>query len=249
MNNNLSLVKKDYFNGVECDFWTDENNNIYMTSEQLGRALGYANPRISISTLVNRKEYLKDSKYSSVISMITEAGKRNTRVFTEKGIYEVIFLSDTKKALEFKEWVSNILEGLRKNQIELKFKIPQTMAEALRLAAELQEKIEADKPKIELYNQCMDAKNGLTMLEAAKALNIKSIGRNKLFEILRNEKILMSDTNKNLPYQQYINQGYFTTVIEPINDDGKIKDVTTAIVTPKGLEYIFNLLKVKGYIQ
>lgn len=249
MNNNLELIKKENYNGVECDFWKDENNNIYMTSEQLGRALGYANPRISISTLVNRKEHLKDSKYSSVITMITDAGKRDTRVFTEKGIHEVIFLSDTKKALQFKDWVSNILEGLRKETIEIKFKIPQTMAEALRLAAELQEKIEEDKPKVELYNQCMDAKNGLTMLQVAKALNMPEIGRNKLFEILRNENVLMNGTNKNIPYQNYINQGYFTSIIEPMEDNGIIKDVTTAIVTPIGIGYIFKLLQSKKYIN
>ena len=47
----LQLIKEGDFLGTKCDFYKDEDNNIYMTREQIGEALQYANPRISISNI------------------------------------------------------------------------------------------------------------------------------------------------------------------------------------------------------
>ncbi|MCI8481536.1 MAG: hypothetical protein HFJ27_00075 [Clostridia bacterium] len=85
---NLELVKSFNFNDVKCDIYS-KDNEVFMTSTQLGEVLGYNNPRKSISNLVNRFEYLKERDFSGVIKLVTPSGSQETRVFTEDGIYEV----------------------------------------------------------------------------------------------------------------------------------------------------------------
>ena len=93
---NLALVKSEMFEDVLCDFWKNENEDIFMTSEQLGKALKYSTPRESVNKLVSRNEYLKDIDFSGKVAMITTDGKLyNTRVFTKQGIVEVCKISST----------------------------------------------------------------------------------------------------------------------------------------------------------
>ncbi len=64
------------------------------------------------------------------------------------------------------------------------------------------------KPKALFYDQVTGSKDTVEMKEVAKLLNM-GIGRNNLFKILREKKIL--DRN-NQPYQQYVDLGYFRIV-------------------------------------
>lgn len=130
----LTLIKSENFGNVQCDFWKDDNGNILMTSEQLGRALGYSDPARGISKLVSRNDYLKNMEFSSLVSMTTEAGIRETRVFTEDGIYEVTFLANTEKAKQFRAWVRKILKSLRKGETVL---IPKIELKKLEIEARL----------------------------------------------------------------------------------------------------------------
>ena len=50
----LALCKQEKFNGVLVDFYRDENNDVFMTREQIGRALEYKNPNDSIRTIHRR---------------------------------------------------------------------------------------------------------------------------------------------------------------------------------------------------
>ena len=52
--NELILYKSEKFNNVECDFFKNENNDYFMTREQIGRALEYLNPRESIKNIHSR---------------------------------------------------------------------------------------------------------------------------------------------------------------------------------------------------
>ena len=133
---NLVLFKSEMFGKVECDFYQDENDVLVMTSEQLGQALEYADPQKGISTLVSRNKYLEDEEFSSFLSLRGEAGTRETRVFTEDGIYEVTMLAKTEKAKEFRTWVRKVLKGLRSGQLKLVQSQPQTQAQLLVLYAQ-----------------------------------------------------------------------------------------------------------------
>ncbi|EIH0718287.1 phage antirepressor KilAC domain-containing protein, partial [Escherichia coli] len=100
--------------------------------------------------------------------------------------------------------------------------IPQTLPEALRLAAELAEQkmqleqqLVAAAPKVDFADR-VSAANGILIGNFAKVVGLK---QNALFAWLRENGILIaSGGRKNVPFQQYINAGYFT-VKEVVLDD------------------------------
>ncbi|PJZ89065.1 hypothetical protein CH368_08550 [Leptospira levettii] len=63
-----------------------------------------------------------------------------------------------------------------------------------------------------------------------------NIGRNILFQILRDGKILMTGKNHNEPYQKFITKDYFR-LIPTLNSNRNIWMITT-YVTPKGLIWL-----------
>lgn len=160
-----------------------------------------------------------------------------------------------KMKVKFLDEFRRMKEHLSKPQYEL----PQTYAEALRLAADLSEeneKIKAEKERlaiesaeqqrklkeqeapVAIYNLAISAKNTMTMQEVAKSLGT---GRTRLFRFLREEKIIMK--NSNIPYQRYIDAGYFKVVERPrASGDVIINDAATR-VTAKGFDYIARLLQ------
>lgn len=64
------------------------------------------------------------------------------------------------------------------------------------------------KPKAEFYDDIVDSKDAIDMGSVAKVLNC-GIGRNNLFEFLREQGVLMSN---NSPYQSYVDRGWFRLV-------------------------------------
>ena len=118
--NELQLKTTEMFGEVQTDIYENESHEMFMTIEQLGRCLGYANGRKGVDNLIFRNKYLKEAKYSVPLAMRATDGKvYDTRVFTERGIYEVSFLSNTPKAKEFHGWVCDLLIALRKGDLHL----------------------------------------------------------------------------------------------------------------------------------
>jgi anti-repressor protein len=105
----------------------------------------------------------------------------------------------------------------------------------------LKETIAIQAPKAEFYDDVVDSKDAIDMGKVAKTLNIDGIGRNKLFEILRNKKILQSN---NIPYQQYIDRRYFRCVESKyMKSNGDICVNIKTVVFQKGLDYIRKVIK------
>ena len=112
----------------------------------------------------------------------------------------------------------------------------------------LENKIQEDKPKVEFYNDVTDSKHTCDMQTVAKVLNFKGVGRNTLFEILRNENILQPD---NKPYQKFVDAGWFRLIETKYNDEmsGELRIYFKTVVFQKGIEKISNILKGLGYLQ
>lgn len=93
-------------------------------------------------------------------------------------------------------------------------------------------------PKVKFFDAVADSKDAIDIGEAAKVLNI-GIGRNRLFELLRNKKILME---KNQPYQKYIDSGWFRVVEQSYQKpDGSTHISIKTLVYNKGLQEILKL--------
>jgi prophage antirepressor-like protein len=104
-----------------------------------------------------------------------------------------------------------------------------------------QETIAVQEPKVEAYEALIENKGTHSITVAA---NILGIGRDTLFQFLREQKILLSQP-KNIPSQKYKDKGYFA-VRYPKDKYGNTHPRT--YVTAKGMEYIRELLKHNGMV-
>jgi anti-repressor protein len=121
--------------------------------------------------------------------------------------------------------------------------VPQTFAEALRLAADQAEQIALMAPKADFFDTVTGSTTAVSMSIVAKTLNM-GIGRNRIFEILRSKGIL--DKN-NIPYQRYCGEkGYFRVIESPFEKkDGTVSISFTTVVYQKGLDFIRKQLNKK----
>lgn len=89
-------------------------------------------------------------------------------------------------------------------------------------------------------------KDAITIGEAAKVLNM-GVGRNRLFQILRNNKILQSN---NVPYQEYIDRGYFRVIEQQwTKPDGENCISIKTLVYQNGLDFIRNTIRRLPLLQ
>ena len=101
------------------------------------------------------------------------------------------------------------------------------------------EQIKTLTPKADFYDTVANSETMLSMSEVAKVLDM-GYGRNKIFAILRDKKIL---DNRNVPYQQYVDRGYFKLVEGSYTNQGNVIVTKTVYVKQKGIDYIRKLLK------
>lgn len=95
---------------------------------------------------------------------------------------------------------------------------------------------EAMKPKAEFYDIVADSTDTFTINEVAKNVNIKGLGRNKMFAFLRYHKILMLNND---PYQRYVDAGYFRSIQSTWIDKSNGRHIYfKTVVFQKGIEFI-----------
>lgn len=104
---------------------------------------------------------------------------------------------------------------------------------------ELKRQNEKLLPAANFAYQLYSSKDTIEIGECAKVLN-KNIGRNRLFEFLRNSNVLQSN---NIPYQKYIDAGYFRVIESKyVTPNGETKISLKTVVFQKGVAYINKLL-------
>lgn len=187
------------------------------------------------------------------------------------------FLENTKKGRPRKEYVVSInmakelsmvernangkrarlyfikCEKIAKQKTDPAFQIPQSLPEALRLAANLAEqkmqleaKVKEDAPKVEYYDQLQDAPGEITFTRFAKLIGIQ---RKRLIDWLRVNRYIYGVSNT--PYQNRIEQGLLVLR----NPEGKTHSDGTPVfapyahVTPKGAGSIYRRLLEDGLIK
>lgn len=142
---------------------------------------------------------------------------------------------------------SKIIDRWIELEEQNKPKVPTTLPEALKLAykqAVLIEKQQAtltqQAPKVEFYDDVTGSSDTVDMGKVAKVLDM-GIGRNKLFQFLRDHSILQKN---NEPYQNYVDRGYFRVIESRYSKpDGSTHIGLKTVVYQKGLDYIRKLLK------
>ena len=259
---NLQLVKSENFGTVQCDFWQDEEGNVLMTREQIGRALGYSEPRKAIQKIHERNKDRLD-KFSVVTKLTTTDGKSyETYLYTPKGIYEICRFSRQPKADIFMDWVWDVVESIRRHgaymtpeKIEEVLMNPDTiiqLATALkeeqqrRLQAERQ--IEEQKPKVLFAEAWEVSEQSILVGEMAKLLvrnGLGDMGQNRFFKWLRaNGYLHKTGEQYNLPTQKSIELGIIEVKTRTItNTNGSVMVTKTPKITVKGQMYFLDKFK------
>ena len=153
-NEGLRLVKTEKFAGLDVDFYRNENNEVFMTRNQIGTALEYANPNDAIR-LIHRKNRERLDTFSVSFKLNGTDGKAyDTTVYNEKGIYEILRKSNQPKADDFYDFVYDVIEGLRKGELTVVSNTPSYMiddpiARAEQWITEYKEKVVLEEKIVE----------------------------------------------------------------------------------------------------
>ena len=104
-----------------------------------------------------------------------------------------------------------------------------------------EEQIVVLEPKGQFYDAVVQSETLLDLGEVSKLLNYKGLGRNNLFRYLRENSIL---NNKNLPYQTYVDRGYFKIVESSwVNPSTKLVEVSLkTVMFQKGIDWLDKIL-------
>ena len=239
--NDIKVFENDAFGSVRT---IGREGDVWFVGKDVAEILGYTNPSKALADHVDEEDKLNNESLSSL-------GQRGGWLINESGLYSLVLSSKLPTAKQFKRWITKeVIPSIRKTGGY--FATHKTYVEALRALADAEEEKERlsleneeMKPKAEFYDTVAESSTTFEVGVVAKILNF-GIGRNKLFKFLRNEGILNPD---NIPYQQYVDAGYFKVVEMPygkLNGDTLVGKKT--VVYQKGIDYIRKRLIKKGKV-
>lgn len=219
------------------------DNEPYFVGKDVAEVLGYAKARNAIAAHVDEEDK-KDAPIQGTLG-----GMQEMTVINESGLYSLILGSKLPSAKRFKRWVtSEVLPSIRKTgqytiPDNVKYLIPKTFSQALQLAANLQAKIEADADKVAYAEAVTKGDDDKSIGDIAKVIEQEyhvKLGRNRFFEILRNDGLLIKDgKSRNIPTQRAIEAGWFRIAGRTINKpNGDTMETYTVYVTGKGRVYL-----------
>jgi anti-repressor protein len=245
--NDLAIFK---YQEKEVRVVKDEQGEPWWVLKDVCDILGINNSRMVAERL--------DADEVSLTDITDNLGRiQGTISINESGLYNVIIRSDKPEAKTFRKWItSEVLPSIRKHgvyatpdSIEKFLNDPDTMIKALTVLKEERAKrqaLEVERaellPKADFFDAVADSKDAIDLGRAAKILDC-GVGRNRLFELLRNAGILQKD---NIPFQTFIDRRYFRVIEQKYNlPDGSIRINTKTLVYQKGLDYILKTLGLK----
>lgn len=88
----------------------NQNNQIWLTTKEIGKGLGYRNPSADIANLYDRNADEFTTEMTALIEMPTAGGIQKVRIFSLRGAHLIAMFARTKIAKEFRKWVLDILD-------------------------------------------------------------------------------------------------------------------------------------------
>jgi anti-repressor protein len=227
------------------------NGEPWFVAKDVCDVLELTNSRMAIDRL--------DEDEKGVSSTDTLGGKQNVTIVNESGLYSLILGSRKPEAKQFKRWITHeVIPSIRQHgaymtpsTIEKVLTDPDfiiQMANQMKTEQEknrlLQQKIEADKPKVHFAESVEISKDSILVADLAKLLRQKGveIGEHRLYKWMREEGYLIkSGSEYNRPTQRSMELGLFEVKTgHRGSSDGTIKLTYTSKVTGKGQIYFIN---------
>ena len=213
------------------------------------RALEIRNSRM-VAGRLDRDELMS-------VKLTSGGQRREMTVINESGLYAVIIRSDKPQAQSFRKWLtSEVIPTIRRTggyvgneEMFIENYLPfldepyQNLFRLQMMAInQLNERIRHDQPLVEFANQVSNTNNLIDMNVMAKLARAENIpvGRNKLYGWLKRKGVLMAN---NLPYQAFIDRGYFAVKESVFETATMTKTYQQTFVTGKGQLFIIGLLR------
>lgn len=250
MANELQIFNHPQFGDIRA---LNIDGEPWFVAKDVAEALGYSNSRDAIAKHVDGEDKNTVAIHDGI------PGNPNQAVINESGIYALVFGSQLPTARKFKRWVtSEVLPSIRKtggyvdnDELFVRTYFPnmddnaKTMFKStLAALRSANEKIEADKPKVLFADSVSVSESDCTVGAFAKILrqNGVQIGRNRLFEWLRDNGYLMRDgqKEKNIPTQKSMEMGLFRVKETTIHNGDEVFISYTAYFTGKGQTYFLD---------
>lgn len=209
------------------DLCTTVEDNRIVTTKELAGILGVEPRTVQLA--------VQKLGLANVLSQVKIRGQ-NSFVFTEEQATLI------KQHIQEHHNLANRKIDTVTTEVEENQMIAQAFSILQRRIDDANKEIEKLKPAAEFAYQICSSKDAIAIGNCAKVLN-RNIGRNSLFEFLRNKKVLQQD---NIPYQKYIDSGYFRVIETKYTiPSGETKISLKTLVLQKGVAYINKLLREK----
>lgn len=219
------------------------NDEPYFVGKDVASVLGYSNTPKAIRDHVDEEDKTQNESFT--------VNGTALMLINESGLYSLILKSKMPNARKFKRWVtSEVLPTIRKTGSYTN--VPQSFAQALRLAADLEEKnqlleqqIAEYEPKISYLDMILSSTDTVATSQIAADYGMSAIALNKLLNELG---VQHKVSGQWILYRKHMNQGYTKShTSEILKADGGIKVVMNTKWTQKGRVFIYNLLTAEGY--
>ena len=245
MDNMVKTFVNEEFGSVRT---IEENGKILFCGSDVAKALGYRRPKDAINA---------HCKGAVKRRLLTNGGAQEMKMISEGDVYRLISHSRLPSAEKFESWIfDDILPTIRRTggyvsneEMFIENYLPfldEPYKNLFRLQmtfiSKLNERIRNDKPFVDFALHVADSEDLIDMNAMAKLAADKNfnIGRTRLFRWLKYMGVLMAN---NLPYQQFIDRGYFAVKESVFEVDGMKKTYQQTLVTGKGQRFVINLLK------
>lgn len=245
MDNMVKTFVNEEFGSVRT---IEENGKILFCGSDVAKALGYRRPKDAINA---------HCKGAVKRRLLTNGGAQEMKMISEGDVYRLISHSRLPSAEKFESWIfDDVLPTIRRTggyvsneEMFIENYLPfldEPYKNLFRLQmtfiSKLNERIRNDKPLVDFALHVADSEDLIDMNAMAKLAADKNfnIGRTRLFRWLKYMGVLMAN---NLPYQQFIDRGYFAVKESVFEVDGMKKTYQQTLVTGKGQRFVINLLK------
>lgn len=156
---------------------------------------------------------------------------------------ELAMVENNEKGKEVRRYFIEIEKRYREDQpkkLTGQALVATALIEANKMLEQQAAQIEAMKPAAQFYADVAGSRDAIPMSQAAKIIGM-GVGRNSLFQILRDNGVLMAN---NEPYQKYIDNRWFRVVEQKYTlPDGEVKISIKTLVYQKGIEGIIKLIR------
>mgnify|MGYP000564764425 CR=1 FL=1 len=248
-----NLISKA-FEGHNIRIITDQQGEPWFVAADIARALGYNDADQAIR---------RHCKGVTKAPVETTGGMQRASIIPERDVYRLVMRSKLESAERFEEWVvGEVLPSIRKHGGYIAGQeqdAPELiMAKALMVAqsvidrksqelAAAQQTIAANAPAVAFAGLVAEDDKGVLLGNFAKAIGFVP---RKIFPLLHELRILMQGGNShNLPFQEYLERGYFTVAEVPYEVHGETRLGFQPLITGKGQQWLTRKLLDTGHLK